>query len=40
MCVWLVKLKLVTLSHLFEVLKGELVHWINLRETSDDKVQD
>ncbi len=31
---------LVTLSHLFEVFEGELVHWINLRETGDDKVQD
>lgn len=28
------------LSHLFEVLEGELVHRINLRETGDDKVQD
>ncbi len=27
-------------THLFEVLEGELVHWIDLRETGDDKVQD
>ena len=37
-CLWLVKWSLVT--HLFEVLEGELVHWIDLRETGDDKVQD
>lgn len=40
MCLWFVKCSLVTLPHLFEVLEGELVHWIDLRETGDNKVQD
>lgn len=29
-----------SLSHLFEVLEGELVHMVDLRQTGDDKVQD
>lgn len=35
---WLVKGRLA--PHLLEVLEGELVHRINLRETGNHKVQD